>query len=86
MSGKSHSPDQLQIINIIRTNNATIEVIIEAPGFNNSLAGNLNCPNAEKADYVTPVATWYKKYLKDGLSHKGYHHSEMINADKIDSN
>ncbi|KAI1068007.1 hypothetical protein LB507_004726 [Fusarium sp. FIESC RH6] len=47
------------------TNNATIEVIIEAPGFNNSLAGNLNCPNAEKADYVTPVATWYKKYLKD---------------------
>ncbi|KAF4988262.1 hypothetical protein FGRMN_9866 [Fusarium graminum] len=47
------------------TNNATIEVIIEAPGFNNSLAGGLNCPNSNKADYVTPVATWYEKYLKD---------------------
>ncbi|KAM0342736.1 hypothetical protein ACHAPU_009228 [Fusarium lateritium] len=47
------------------TNNATIEVIIEAPGFNNSLAGSLNCPNSDKADYVTPVATWYEKYLKD---------------------
>ncbi|KAM0267086.1 hypothetical protein ACHAPA_006293 [Fusarium lateritium] len=47
------------------TNNATIEVIIEAPGFNNSLAGGLNCPNSAKADYVTPVATWYEKYLKD---------------------
>jgi hypothetical protein len=46
-------------------NNATIEVIIEAPGFNNSLAGSLNCPNVNKADYVTPVAAWYEKYLKD---------------------
>lgn len=55
-------------INIIRTNNATIEVIIEAPGFNNSLAGTLNCPNGKKADYVTPVATWYEKYLKNGMS------------------
>ncbi|KAM0564302.1 hypothetical protein ACHAPJ_000512 [Fusarium lateritium] len=47
------------------TNNATIEVIIEAPGFNNSLAGGLNCPNSAKADYVTPVAEWYEKYLQD---------------------
>jgi hypothetical protein len=51
-----------------RTNNATIEVIIEAPGFNNSLAGGLNCPNSDKADYVTPVAAWYEEYLKDGMS------------------
>ncbi|KAH7493871.1 hypothetical protein FOMA001_g1092 [Fusarium oxysporum f. sp. matthiolae] len=50
------------------TNNATIEVIIEAPGFNNSLAGGLNCPNSDKADYVTPVAAWYKKYLKDATA------------------
>ncbi|KAF4455445.1 hypothetical protein F53441_2234 [Fusarium austroafricanum] len=50
------------------TNNATIEVIIEAPGFNNSLAGGLNCPNSEKADFVKPVATWYKKYLKDATA------------------
>jgi len=28
------------------TNNATIEVIIEANGFNNSLAGDKNCKNA----------------------------------------
>jgi hypothetical protein len=42
-------------------------VIIEAPGFNNSLAGGLNCPNSDKADYVTPVAAWYEKYLKDGM-------------------
>ncbi|WXC54634.1 hypothetical protein SNK03_000625 [Fusarium graminearum] len=50
------------------TNNATIEVIIEAPGFNNSLAGSLNCPNADKADYVTPVAAWYEIYLKDATA------------------
>ncbi|KAG9507459.1 hypothetical protein J7337_001011 [Fusarium musae] len=50
------------------TNNATIEVIIEAPGFNNSLAGGLNCPNSDKADYVTPVAAWYEKYLKDATA------------------
>jgi hypothetical protein len=53
-------------------------VIIEAPGFNNSLAGNLNCPNAKKADYVTPVAAWYEKYLKDGMSQK-----KTITRDKL---
>ncbi|KAI8684303.1 3-phytase [Fusarium keratoplasticum] len=47
------------------TNNATIEVIIEAPGFNNSLAGGLGCPNAAKADYKAPVSTWVEKYLQD---------------------
>lgn len=30
------------------TNNATIEVIIEWGGFNNSLAGYMNCPNSQK--------------------------------------
>lgn len=52
-----------------RTNNATIEVIIESSGFNNSLAGSLACPNA----YVKSVATetketWINTYLKDGSS------------------
>jgi hypothetical protein len=51
-----------------RTNNATIEVIIEAPGFNNSLAGGLGCPNAAKADYKAPVSNWVEKYLQDGMS------------------
>ncbi|KAF4975295.1 hypothetical protein FZEAL_7893 [Fusarium zealandicum] len=50
------------------TNNATIEVIIEAPGFNNSLAGGLNCPNAAKSDYLSPVETWVGKYLQDATS------------------
>ncbi|KAF4463565.1 phytase [Fusarium albosuccineum] len=50
------------------TNNATIEVIIEAPGFNNSLAGSLGCPNAAKNDYKSPVKTWAGKYLKDATA------------------
>lgn len=50
-----------------RTNNATIEVIIEASGFNNSLAGSLNCPNSNnKTAYMEPVNTWIDIYLKDG--------------------
>ncbi|KAM5355864.1 hypothetical protein ACJ41O_002510 [Fusarium nematophilum] len=49
------------------TNNATIEVIIEAPGFNNSLAGSLNCPNAGKSDYESPVKTWAGIYLQDAV-------------------
>lgn len=49
------------------TNNATIEVIIEDGGFNNSLARSLNCPNA----YPTGTGgeardTWIHIYLKDG--------------------
>lgn len=31
------------------TNNATLEVIIEGTGFNNSLAGYFNCNNSNKA-------------------------------------
>ncbi|RKK65730.1 hypothetical protein BFJ69_g16025 [Fusarium oxysporum] len=49
------------------TNNATIEVIIEAAGFNNSLAGDLNCPNTAKADYKSPVEAWVEIYLQDGM-------------------
>lgn len=50
-----------------RTNNATIEVIIEEDKFNNSLAGSLSCPNA----YPTATGneardTWIHKYLQDG--------------------
>jgi hypothetical protein len=36
-------------INSGRTSNATIEVIIEAVGFVNSNAGDINCPNTVKA-------------------------------------
>lgn len=50
-----------------RTNNATIEVIIEAAGFNNSLAGDLNCPNTAKADYKSPVEAWVEIYLQNGM-------------------
>ncbi|WKT54012.1 Histidine phosphatase superfamily, clade-2 [Fusarium oxysporum f. sp. vasinfectum] len=50
------------------TNNATIEVIIEAPGFNNSLAGDLNCPNTAKADYKSPVEAWVEIYLQNATS------------------
>ncbi|KAG6271603.1 hypothetical protein E4U49_003616 [Claviceps purpurea] len=48
------------------TNNATIEVIIEEKGFNNSLAGALNCPNAHnKTSADSPQKTWMYEYLKD---------------------
>ncbi|KAK7571332.1 hypothetical protein V3481_018548 [Fusarium oxysporum f. sp. vasinfectum] len=50
------------------TNNATIEVIIEAAGFNNSLAGDLNCPNTAKADYKSPVEAWVEIYLQNATS------------------
>ncbi|KAJ2891454.1 histidine acid phosphatase [Zalerion maritima] len=51
--------------------NATLEVIIDAPGFNNSLAGYMACSNGE-----TGVAKggknaseiWIQKYLKDATT------------------
>ncbi len=54
-----------------RTNNATIEVIIESKGFNNSLAGSQNCPNAwNRSSNNDALAKWTGIYLKDGeLSH-----------------
>lgn len=49
------------------TNNATIEVIIEDGGFNNSLAGSLNCPNAWPTGTGGEArSTWINIYLKDG--------------------
>ena len=51
-----------------RTNNATIEVIIEDSNFNNSLAGSLNCPNAyPKSTGNDARDTWRDRYLKDGM-------------------
>ncbi|CZT42733.1 probable 3-phytase A precursor [Rhynchosporium secalis] len=50
------------------TNNATIEVIIEAPGFNNSLAGYDNCKNANtfrNKGGANATTEWVKVYLKD---------------------
>lgn len=50
-----------------RPRNATIEVIIEQKGFNNSLAGSLNCPNANaKSSGNEAVNTWIHEYLKEG--------------------
>ncbi|KAL9942278.1 hypothetical protein ACHAPB_007910 [Verticillium nonalfalfae] len=50
------------------TNNATIEVIIEQSGFNNSLAGYLNCPNAWKHQVGTEASLdWQSRYLANGL-------------------
>ncbi|OAA48687.1 3-phytase A precursor [Metarhizium rileyi] len=47
-------------------NNATIEVIIEEGGFNNSLAGSLNCPNAyTKSPGNEARSVWIHEYLKD---------------------
>ncbi|QYT00995.1 3-phytase [Trichoderma simmonsii] len=50
------------------TNNATIEVIIEASGFNNSLAGSLNCPNSyTKISANEAKQQWINTYLQDAL-------------------
>ncbi|GAO18775.1 hypothetical protein UVI_02052590 [Ustilaginoidea virens] len=47
------------------TNNATIEVIIEKRGFNNSLEGSLNCPNAyTKTPGNEARKAWTHKYLQ----------------------
>lgn len=51
----------------IRTNNATIEVIIEQDRANNSLAGYLNCPNARKQNGGDDAAkVWISNYLANG--------------------
>lgn len=49
------------------TNNATIEVIIEEKGFNNSLAGSKNCPNAAKDNAgLNATYEWADVYLQKG--------------------
>uniref|UniRef100_A0A0D2YDT9 3-phytase n=1 Tax=Fusarium oxysporum (strain Fo5176) TaxID=660025 RepID=A0A0D2YDT9_FUSOF len=40
----------------------------EAAGFNNSLAGDLNCPNTAKADYKSLVEAWVEIYLQNATS------------------
>lgn len=48
------------------TKNATIEIIIEADGFNNTLGGNLACPNANlpvSAGGTNASVIWENKYL-----------------------
>ncbi|KAM0584477.1 hypothetical protein ACHAQF_007602 [Verticillium nonalfalfae] len=51
------------------TNNATIEVIIEQSGFNNSLAGYLNCPNAWKHQVGTEASLdWQSRYLANATT------------------
>ncbi|PSS03648.1 3-phytase A precursor [Coniella lustricola] len=53
------------------TNNATIEVIIEAAGFNNSLAGSKACPNTAKESGAQAVAEWTKVYLQEATTRLG---------------
>jgi hypothetical protein len=53
------------------TNNATIEVIIEANGFNNSLAGYDNCKNANNNRNfggINATTEWVGIYLQNATS------------------
>ncbi|KAM0281949.1 hypothetical protein ACHAQH_003295 [Verticillium albo-atrum] len=51
------------------TNNATIEVIIEQGGFNNSLAGYLACPNAWKHQVGSEASLdWQSRYLANATT------------------
>ncbi|QSZ30109.1 hypothetical protein DSL72_004629 [Monilinia vaccinii-corymbosi] len=53
------------------TNNATIEVIIESAGFNNSLAGYDNCPNANNyrsAGGSNATNQWVATYLQNATA------------------
>ncbi|KAK4231796.1 3-phytase A [Podospora fimiseda] len=51
------------------TNNATIEVIIEGTGYNNSLAGYMNCPNGHKVRGGTEAANiWIHNYLQNATA------------------
>lgn len=53
------------------TNNATIEVIIEENGFNNSLAGYDNCKNANSYANMggeNATAEWVETYLQDATT------------------
>ena len=60
-----------------RTQNVTIEVIIEAAGFNNSLAGYMNCPNGRKSTSGTKAATlWVTKYLQKGRRWQAHYPGE----------
>lgn len=50
-------------------NNATLELIIEQSGANNSLAGYLNCPNSVNDTAGTAANNiWVQNYLRNGTS------------------
>lgn len=50
-----------------RTNNATLELIVEKDGYNNSLAGYMNCPNSAKDEETRKASKqWKEIYLQDG--------------------
>lgn len=67
VSGLVHTRPRATAYNL-RTNNATIEVIIESHGFNNSLAGSLNCPNSNSKHSADEAKEkWIGTYLKDGM-------------------
>lgn len=53
------------------TNNATLELIIEANGFNNSLAGYKNCPNSvnfRNTGGLNATQVWKEIYLKSATA------------------
>ncbi|KAK4181039.1 putative 3-phytase A precursor [Triangularia setosa] len=54
------------------TRNATIEVIIEGAGYNNSLAGYMNCPNGGKVDGGSKAQErWMGVYLQNATERLG---------------
>ncbi|KAK0662046.1 putative 3-phytase A precursor [Cercophora samala] len=54
------------------TRNATIEVIIEDAGYNNSLAGYLNCPNGNKVNGGSKAQEkWVEVYLQNATERLG---------------
>lgn len=73
----------LYLTHLNRTNNATIEVIIEERGFNNSLEGSANCPNSyTKSPGNSARKIWIHKYLKDGTpcnSERSWNTLTMLN-------
>lgn len=56
------------------TNNATLELIIEETGFNNSLAGYKNCPNSSNwrnSGGRNATDTWVNVYLQEATKRLG---------------
>lgn len=72
----------LQGLNVVcRTKNATLEVILEAPGFNNSLAGYMACPNGDShvaKGGRNASTTWTRIYLQEGMAVTDYIKSSRL--------
>lgn len=67
LNGRRERPATQAWLTRRRTNNATIEVIIEEAGFNNSLAGYMNCPEARSHGTGTQASLeWQSHYLQNG--------------------